>query len=70
MLIRIFIPWDLMYECLVGQTPFTGEIQTVLYRIAHEIPMPPSSVGADVDKEVEAISMRCLEKDPDEKTNR
>lgn len=54
----------LLYECLVGQTPFTGEIQTVLYRIAHEIPMPPRSIGADVDEEVEAIMMRCLEKDP------
>lgn len=54
----------LLYECLVGQTPFTGEIQTVLYRIAHEVPMPPRLMGADVDEEVEAILMRCLEKDP------
>lgn len=54
----------LLYECLMGQTPFTGEIKSVLYRILHEVPMPPRTVGADVDEEVEAILMQCLEKDP------
>ena len=30
-----------LYECLVGEPPFTGEVQSILYRIVHEIPQPP-----------------------------
>ena len=53
-----------LYECMVGQTPFSGEVQQVLYRISHEIPLPLRSMFGDVDEEVEEILMRCLEKDP------
>lgn len=53
-----------LYECLVGKTPFVGEIQSVLYRIAHEIPQSPRAMGADIPEELEEIIMRCLEKDP------
>ncbi len=31
-----------LYECLTGEPPFTGEVQSVLYRIVHEIPQPPA----------------------------
>src|SRR3990170_437249 len=53
-----------LYECLVGRPPFTGEVQAVLYRIAHENPEPPRSLGVDIREELEAILMQCLEKDP------
>lgn len=53
-----------LYECLVGSTPFSGEIQKVLYRIAHEFPQAPRSLGIDVQEDLEEIIMRCLEKDP------
>jgi len=53
-----------LYECLTGQPPFTGEVQSVLYRIAHETPDSLSLRGADVREELESIVMQCLEKDP------
>ncbi|HJZ11052.1 MAG TPA: BREX system ATP-binding domain-containing protein, partial [Acidobacteriota bacterium] len=53
-----------LYECLTGKTPYAGEIQSVLYRIAHEIPQSPRALGADIPEGVEEIVMRCLEKDP------
>lgn len=53
-----------LYECLVGEPPFSGEVQVLLYRIAHEIPAPPRSLQQDIDEEVEDVVMRCLEKDP------
>ena len=34
-----------LYECLVGEPPFTGEVQSILYRIVHEIPQPPRNLG-------------------------
>ncbi|HJZ10497.1 MAG TPA: serine/threonine-protein kinase, partial [Acidobacteriota bacterium] len=60
----LFSLGTVLYECLVGKPPYSGEVQSVLYRIAHEIPQSPRSVGADVPEEFEQIVMRCLEKDP------
>ncbi|HEV8232007.1 MAG TPA: ABC transporter substrate-binding protein [Thermoanaerobaculia bacterium] len=53
-----------MYECLTGEPPFTGEVQSVLYRIVHEIPQPPRAIGAEIREELEGIILQCLEKDP------
>ncbi|HSE43409.1 MAG TPA: ABC transporter substrate-binding protein, partial [Acidobacteriota bacterium] len=59
-----------LYECLVGKPPYVGELQSVLYRIAHEIPQSPRALGADVAEELEEIIMRCLEKDPTKRFQR
>jgi ABC-type transport system substrate-binding protein len=53
-----------LYECLVGEPPFTGDVQSILYRIVHEIPQPPRSLGAEIREELQDIVLRCLEKDP------
>jgi ABC-type transport system substrate-binding protein len=53
-----------LYECLVGEPPFTGEVQSILYRIVHEIPQPPRNLGAEIREELQDIVLRCLEKDP------
>ncbi|HEY3204104.1 MAG TPA: ABC transporter substrate-binding protein [Thermoanaerobaculia bacterium] len=52
-----------LYECLIGEPPFTGEVQSILYRIVHEIPQPPRALGADIREEFQDIILRCLEKD-------
>src|SRR6185295_15876785 len=44
-----------LYECLVGEPPFSGEVQSILYRIVHEIPQQPRLLGAEVDPELEKI---------------
>ncbi|HEY6930891.1 MAG TPA: serine/threonine-protein kinase, partial [Thermoanaerobaculia bacterium] len=53
-----------LYECLVGEPPFTGEVQSILYRIVHEIPQSPRALGAEIREELEDIVLRCLAKDP------
>jgi serine/threonine-protein kinase len=53
-----------LYECLLGDPPFTGEVQSILYRIVHEIPQPPRALGAEIREELQDIILRCLEKDP------
>jgi ABC-type transport system substrate-binding protein len=53
-----------LYECVAGIPPFEGDVQALLYRIAHEIPRPLRSVAGDVDEELELAIMACLEKDP------
>jgi ABC-type transport system substrate-binding protein len=54
-----------LYECVVGRPPFTGDAQSVLYRTVHEIPPSPSSLGATIDAELERILLDCLEKKPE-----
>lgn len=53
-----------LYECLVGQPPFTGDVRSILYRIVHEIPQPLRLLLDWVDEDLEVIVMQCLEKDP------
>lgn len=53
-----------LYECLVGHPPFSGEIQSLLYRISHEVPLPPRAIQPDIDEELESALLRCLQKDP------
>lgn len=53
-----------MYEMLTGQPPFTADTPVAtLYLHVHEQAPPPSSVG-EVPADLEAIVLRCLEKDP------
>jgi ABC-type transport system substrate-binding protein len=59
-----------LYECVAGETPFAGEMQSVLYRIVHQIPQPPRAVGANIREELEEIILRCLEKDPAKRPQR
>ncbi|HEY3349672.1 MAG TPA: ABC transporter substrate-binding protein [Thermoanaerobaculia bacterium] len=59
-----------LYECLAGEPPFTGEVQSVLYRVVHELPQPLRSVGADVSEELEAAVLQCLAKDPEKRPKR
>jgi len=59
-----------LYECLVGEPPFTGDVQSILYRIVHEIPQPPRALGAEIREELQDIVLRCLEKDPGKRPQR
>lgn len=53
-----------LYECLVGQPPFFGDVRSTLYRIVHEIPQPLRLMLDWVEEDLEVIVMQCLEKDP------
>jgi ABC-type transport system substrate-binding protein len=53
-----------LYECLSGEPPFTGEVQALLYRIVHDQPRSLRSLGANISPELEEIILCCLSKDP------
>ncbi len=53
-----------LYECLAGEPPFSGEVQSILYRIVHEVPQPPRALGAEIREELQEIVLQCLQKDP------
>lgn len=59
-----------LYECLTGEPPFSGELQSVLYRIVHEIPQPPRAVGADISEDLEELILACIAKEPAKRPQR
>lgn len=57
----------ILYEMITGQRPYNvdGNWAEILHTIEHVEPDRPSSVCSQVDREVEAIILKSLSKDPD-----
>jgi serine/threonine protein kinase len=55
----------LLYECLAGRPPFDGSswLET-LDQVRFQPPVPPSHHRTGVPGELEAIALKCLEKEP------
>ena len=54
-----------MYELLTGKRPFGAEnIETLMQKIIQQEPAPPSSLRADLPKQLDGIVLRALKKDP------
>ncbi len=65
----IFSYGVLLYELLTGQLPFKGVHETALaYEIVNVDAAPMSSIKPDIDPNLDAIVLECLEKDPRERT--
>src|SRR3954469_9626388 len=57
-----------IYEMLTGRVPFTGDAPVeIAMKHLSSVPETPSKVRADVPHELDAVVMRALAKDPDER---
>src|SRR5437773_8714009 len=57
-----------LYEMLTGQVPFTGDTPVeIAMKHLSQIPEPPSELRSEVPHELDAIVMRALAKDPDQR---
>jgi serine/threonine-protein kinase len=56
----------LLYELLTGRPPFRGDTtESVIYQHVRENPMPPSQVDTEVPRAVDAIVLKALAKNPE-----
>ncbi|MEZ6092630.1 MAG: protein kinase [Pirellulaceae bacterium] len=53
-----------LFECCTGQLPFCGSAMSVMHRIAHAPVPPPRRFNPSIDKDLDTIILRCLDKDP------
>ncbi|MCP4658493.1 MAG: protein kinase [bacterium] len=58
----------ILYECLVGELPFSGPHHSLLYRIVNEEPAALGRHG--IDEALECIVLSCLSKEPQERPGR
>jgi len=57
-----------LYELLTGGRPFSGQnIEALMQKIIQEEPPPPSSLRADLPKALDALVLRALKKDPQQR---
>ena len=55
----------ILYEMLTGRPPFVSSSAVdVLRQVVSDAPVPPRQLRRDLPRDLEAICLRCLEKDP------
>jgi serine/threonine protein kinase len=55
----------ILYECLTGRPPFRADThELTVHQVLSEDPPPPTRLRPDVPAELEAICLKCLEKEP------
>jgi serine/threonine protein kinase len=58
----------IMYEMFTGRLPFTGTApMAIIFAHMKEIPTRPSQVAPDISPELEAVILKALEKDPNQR---
>lgn len=64
----VFSLGAVFYQMLTGRAPFRADTPLETVRLVVEAePVPPNSVNRKVDRDLETICLKCLEKEPDKR---
>jgi serine/threonine-protein kinase len=54
----------ILHELFTGQPPFHGNKAAIFKQVLNQEPVPPSQLRPNVPRDLEAICLKCLHKDP------
>ncbi|MGH3145136.1 MAG: protein kinase domain-containing protein, partial [Rubrobacter sp.] len=54
----------LLYHCLTGRPPFTGDVKSLARQHIHNHPTPPRKLNKRITPRMEAVILKALAKDP------
>jgi serine/threonine-protein kinase len=55
----------ILFEALTGRPPFVGKtVRAILRQVQEQAPPQPSSLKPGIDPDLEAVCLKCLERDP------
>ena len=55
----------ILFEVLTAEKPFRGNTRMLLHQVMHDDPPSPRKLNGNVPRDLETITLRCLEKEPD-----
>lgn len=56
-----------LYQMLTGERPFTGSPITIMNKVMHQLPTPPSHFNPKISPELDLVVMQSLAKSPEER---
>ena len=54
----------ILFELLTGEMPFRGEVRMLVVQILREEPPSPRKLNARVPRDLETITLKCMQKEP------
>lgn len=54
----------ILYQLLTGELPFRGNARMIMHQVIHDEPPSPRKLNSHVSKDLETITLKCLEKEP------
>ena len=54
----------ILFELLTGELPFRGNARMLMHQVIHDEPPSPRKLNSSVSKDLETITLKCLEKEP------
>jgi hypothetical protein len=57
----------LLYHCLTGEPPFSGNVRSLAWQHVHGAPTPPRQLNEKISPHMEALILKALAKNPDDR---
>jgi tetratricopeptide (TPR) repeat protein len=54
----------ILFQLLTGELPFRGNARMIMHQVIHDEPPSPRKFNASIKRDMETITLKCLEKQP------
>lgn len=54
----------ILFQLLTGELPFRGNARMLIHQVLHDEPPSPRKLNANIKRDLETLTLKCLEKEP------